>query len=439
MKKPLGTILGVLCFVVGAALILAGLSPLWQAAPPPPGPPEAAAPVVTPTSDLLDDFAPGEAVGELDRDVTDAGADLNHRTLHLALGFATGGFAQDPVAQRAMSEVGQQFLSHLLVPGDTVSMFGFEKRLGPGAWNLPFGTEAAPQIAALWSQLKPGAGGIDYNGAILGALPNLKPQENHDTVLVLIAPWDASQSAASDRTAPKFADLSPAVLAQYGLKRMPPFKVSYHQKVGNVTRAVYLTVVLPTRLSGGLLTPDRHACLTQASVAAAAAPRLTPDAATPPVPEAVSDAPSANGANGALIGTGVLLLIVGGVLLALPSPTAGKITVLVGGGSQDFYGPWKSGEVICRFAGGGLPAETGQRTITVGTAPPVVIAEIRQGPSGPVIRSDHLITASGGQAGQAGLPLRKGPPQPVKIEGKSASQSGLPPTPFSVPLEITLA
>ena len=433
MKKPLSTILSVLCFVLGLALILAGLSPLWQAPPAPPTPPEAAAAPVTPTSDLLDDFAPDAAVGELDRDVTEAGADLNYRTLHLALGFATGGFAQDPVAQRAMSEIGQQFLSHLLVPGDTISMFGFEKHLGPGTWNLPFGTPAGPQIAALWGQLKPGEGGIDYNDAILSALPNLKPQQNHDTVLVLIAPWDASQSAASDRTPPKFADLSPVVLAQYGLKRMPPFKISYHQKMGNVTRAVYLTIVLPTRLSSGLLTPDRHACLTQASVAAAA-PRLAPDVV--PSPEAVPDTPAANGA---LIGAGVLLLILGGVLLALPSPTAGKITILVGGGSQDFYGPWKSGEVICRFAGGGLPAETGQRTITVGTAPPVVIAEIRQGPSGPVIRSDHLITASGGQAGQAGLPLRKGPPQPVKIEGKSASQSGLPPTPFSVPLEITLA
>ena len=434
MKKPLGTILSVLCFVVGAILILVGLSPLWQAAPAPAMPTAPAAPPVTPTRELLDNFAPDAAVGELDRDVTEADADLNHRTLHLALGFATGGFAQDPVAQRAMSEVGQQFLSHLLVPGDTVSMFGFEKQMGPGVWNLPYGTQSAPQLATLWGQLKPGEGGIDYNEAILSALPNLKPLEDHNTALVLIAPWDSSQSAGSDRTPPKFADLSPATLAQYGLKRMPPFKVSYHQKEGNVTRAVYLTIVLPTHFTSDALVPDRHSALAQADATPEAAPQLTPSDAPSPEPQA-ADAPHPNGPP---LGVGILLLVLGVVFLLIPAPTPGKLTVSVGPGALDFYGPWKTGEMICRIAGSGLPGETTKATIQISSAPPVVLAEIQQGPSGPLVRSEHLITVAGGQAGPAGYRVTRGPRQSLKIEGKSASQPGLPPTSFSVPLEVTL-
>ncbi len=435
MKKPIGMILSALCFFLGAVLILAGLSPLWQPAPALPPPAAPTAPPAVPTSELLDNFAPDSAVGELDRDVTGADADLNHRTLNLALGFATGGFAQDPVAQRAMSEVGQQYLSHLLVPGDTISMFGFEKQLGPSVGPLPFGAQSAPQLATLWGQLKPGEGGIDYNQAILSALPILKPLENHNTVLVLIAPWDSSQSAATDRTPPKFADLSPAVLDQYNLKRMPPFKISYHQKAENLTRAVYLTIVLPKHLSSEILTPDRHSCLTQTEAAANTAPLLTPTDASADAASPEADTPHANGP---LVGAGGVLLVLGLVFLLLPPPAAGKITVAVGGGSLPFYGPWKPGEVICRIVGAGLPTEATQRTIQISNAPPVVIAEIKQGPSGPVIRSDYLITAAGGQAGQSGYVLRKGPRQTIKIEGTSPAQSGLPPAPISVSLEIAL-
>ena len=433
MKKPLGTILSALCFVIGLVLLLTGLSPLWQT-PPAPVPVDAVI-TVTPTNEMLDSFAPDTAVGELDRDVTRANGDLNLRTIHLAMGFATGGFGQDPVAQRAMSEIGQQFLSHLLVPGDTISMFGFEKHLGPSVWNLPFGPQSGPQLAAVWGQLKPGEGGIDYNEAIVSALPNLKPQNNHNTVLVLIGPWDTSQSAASDRTPPKFADLSPALLKQYGLIRMPPFKISYHQKSENQNRAIYLTILLPTYFSSEILSPSRQSCLAQADTAPVAVPSLAPDeAGALPAPSA-QDAPHANGP---VVGTGLLFLVVGVVLLLLPTPTAGKITVVVGGGSQDFYGPWKMGEVICRIAGNGLPTDAAKRTIQISSAPPVVLAEIQQGTSGPVIRSEHLLTAAGGQAGQGGYNLRKGPRQTVRIEGKSSIQPDLPPTPFSVSMEISL-
>jgi len=433
MKKPLGTILSVLCFVIGLVLLLVGFSPLWQTQH---GPPSVAAPPAIPTNEMLDNFAPDAAVGELDKDVTKANGDLNHRTINLALGFATGGFGQDPVAQRAMSEIGQQFLSHLLVPGDTISMFGFEKHLGPSVWSLPIGPQSGPQLAAVWGQLKPGEGGIDYNEAIVSALPNLKPQENHNTVLVLIGPWDTSQSAASDRTPPKFADLSPALLKQYGLIRMSPYKISYHQKLQNQNRAVYLTILLPTYFSSEILSPSRQSCLAQADAAPVAVPRLAPDEADtlPALPE--QDA--APHANGPIVGTGLLFLVLGVVLSLLPTPTAGKITVIVGGGSQDFYGPWKMGEVICRIAGNGLPADAAKRTIQISSAPPVVLAEIQQGTSGPVIRSEHLLTAAGGQAGQGGYTLRKGPRQTVRIEGKSSIQPGLPPTPFSVSMEISL-
>jgi len=433
MKKPLGRILGILCLVLGAVLVLTGLAPLWQAPLPAPAPIVSAEVPVTPTSELLDNFAPDTAVGELDRDVTASDADLNQRSVHLALGFATGGFGQDPVAQRAMSEIGQQFLSRLLVPGDSISMFGFEKQLGPGVWELPFGAQTSPQLAALWGQLKPGPGGSDYNEAILGALPNLHAQGNHNTVLVLISPWDSSQAAATDLTPPRFADLGPAVLQQYGLKRMSPFKVTYHQKSGDMTRSVYLTIVLPTHFSSERLNLDRHSSLAQTT---SAAPQLVPGDAPAQAKQAAEDGPSANKP---FVGVGFVLLVLGVVLLLLPAPTIAKITVGVGSGSQDFYGPWRTGEEICRVVGSGLPVESGKRAIQIGSAPPVVLAEIVQGASGPSIRSGHLVTADGGQAGQAGYVLRKGPVQIVKIEGKSIPQAGLPPAPFSVSLEVTLS
>lgn len=437
MKKPLGNILGVIGLVLGAILILAGLSPLMQAPPAPPvpeAPATAAAPVV-PTSEMLDNFAPDTAVGELDRDVTGADADLNKRTLHIALGFATGGFAQDPVAQRAMSETGQQILRHLLLPGDTISMFGFEKQMGPAVWNLPFGPQSSAPLAELWGQLKPGEGGIDFNQAIISALPNLQPQNNHNTVLVLLSPWDTSQSAASDRTPPKFADLSPALLENYGLKRMAPFKIPYHQKAGNVSRFVYMTIVLPTHFTSDIRTPDRQSALAQTSSDAAVGPSIVPVPAPAPPSEAVAEAPRAKGP---LVGIGVLFLILGLVCLLLPSPASSKISLSVGGGSQDFYGPWKSGEVICRIVGSGLPADKTQRIIQISTAPAVVLAEIQQGPDGPLIRSEHLVSTAGGQAGQSGYLLRKGPRQSVTIEGISTSQPDRPPFPFSILMEITL-
>ena len=437
MKKPISRILGILSLLLGTILILTGLSPLWQASPPPPEPtPSVSAEVpVTPTSELLDNFAPDTAVGELDRDVTASDADLNQRSVHLALGFATGGFGQDPVAQRAMSEIGQQFLSHLLVPGDTISMFGFEKKLGPAVWNLPFSSQSGPQIATLWGQLKPGEGGSDYNDAILNSLPNLHPQENHNTVLVLISPWDASQSASTDKTPPKFADLNSTVLQQYGLKRMPPFKITYHQKSGDLTRTVYLTFVLPTHFTSERLDLDRHASLAKTT---SNSPQLIPgSAAIPAGQEQIAE--EAPHTNKPLVGIGFLLLILGVIFLLLPASSISKITLGIGSGSQDFYGPWRVGEEICRIVGGGLPVENGRRALQVSSAPPVVLAEIVQGASGPAVRSEHLITADGGQSGQSGYVLRKGPLQIVKIEGKSIPQAGLPPVPFSVSLEVTLS
>ena len=243
-------ILAFVFLALSAVLILSGLfSPDTSRAP--------AGPLPVPTEQLLDGFDPSSALNALDDAVKKNGGDLDTHTVRLAVGFATGAFGRDPVAQRAMSDVGEQFLDRLLRPGDRVSLFGFEKQPGPAIWDQSFDTGRADPIAATWGQLKPGVGGIDYDEAILSTLGPLQPAVHNNIVIVLIAPWGANEEATNEIGTPNFASLPPQVLAQAHLSRSRSISIHYRQKQGNLQRTVYVTFLTSIPFRGNPLARSR--------------------------------------------------------------------------------------------------------------------------------------------------------------------------------------
>jgi|GEM_PF-4510978 len=378
------------------------------------------------------------AVDFLRSELSKVGADTESYAVHLIVGFSTSHFADDPRHAEAMVRVAKGVIREFLVNGDSLTSVGWEMDVWKEIWKRPYRYESERELTDLWPKTpKEGSqGGHDYNRSLIHVLRKLKQTdpESRDYAILFLCPHPYSQTEILDSSGKQVVgEDNPELLQLRQEMDASPWKsIEIIFTDSGRKRRICLALVTPNQFIGRKLLEKTRAELVSEKKTAHPKPAQPKG---PAKPEVKSGGP-----------WWLLILLVIAILIAIllrplsTSRTHPVLSVTIGNSSEDFTGPWHSGQHLRTYAGPSAEEDEQQKplrdqALSPSLSDPILRIEAVTKDSVRIVPLSGLkLLSNSGKEFPSGHQMKVGDKERMRIRG-TLSGKGVP---LGVDLEIDL-